>query len=285
MLIRKTLRFMMLALSALAASCIFAPAASGAITAGGLAVVGFSDQSSADDFVLLATTDIAAGEVIYFTNTAWTQTPGQGDFYGVSGGTKSGFQQLMMLTVNETIAKGSIVSTAATSSAFAWTTSGAIGGSGPTNFSKLDLFTTGDQIYIFQSSDGVSPMDVMSSTLDFVYLFDSGEPDFPGFEESTDGYTDGEVPVGLNPNDWTANELDPFGNYRNGSFGFNMALLAPSGTAADWLAAIANESNWTLNELPTTGVNAVPEPSRVMLLGISLGALAFRRGRNVNKLS
>jgi hypothetical protein len=287
MVIRKAFCHMTLALSLLAASGLITPAASGAVTAGGLAVVGFSDDDSgaggSDDFVLLATTDIMAGEVIYFTNTPWTESPD--DFYGVTSGTKSGTQQLLKVTINQTISKGSILSTAtAASSAYTWTNSTAIGGSGPTNFSKLDLFSTGDQIYIFQSSSSTDPMDVNLSTLDFVYLFDSGEPGYDGFNQSFDGVTDGMIPSGLGTGAFTANELTP-GSFNNGTFGFNMSLLAPSGSASDWLEAIANSSNWTLNTLPTTGVSAVPEPSRVLLMSVALGTLAFRRRRNVNKRS
>ena len=300
MVIRKTFCLMTLALSLLAASGVFAPAAQGAVVAGGLAVVGFSDTDSGaggtDDFVLLATTDIMAGEVIYFTNTAWTEASFS-DFYGARE-VKSGFQQLMMLTVNETITKGSIVSTAATSSAFAWTTSTAIGGSGLNDFSKLDLLSTGDQIYIFQSTDtsalpsptqphyAAQPMNVEVSTLDFIYLFDSGEDDlsYHGFNQSFDGYTDGMIPSGLGILDFTANELTP-GSLNNGTFGFNMSLLSPGGSASDWLEAIADASNWTLTSMPTVGVSAVPEPSRVLLMSVALGTLAFRRRRNVNKRS
>ena len=291
--IRKAFSHIILALSMVVSSTF------GAITAGGLAVVGFSDDDSGaggeDNFVLLATTDIDVGDVIYFTNTAWTQTPS--DFFGVTAGAKSGSQQLLMLTVNETISKGSILSTATTSSsAFTWTSSGAIGGSGPTDFSKLDLLNTGDQIYIFQSTDtsalpsptqphyAAEPMNVNVSTLDFVYLFDSGEPGYDGFNQSFDGYTDGMIPSGLGTGAFTANELTP-GSFNNGTFGFNMSLLTPSGSASNWLELIANSSNWSSGSMPTVGVSAVPEPSRVMLLGISLGALAFRRRRNVNKRS
>jgi len=229
--------------AALSASPLFA-----AISAGGLAVVGFTDDNSGvggtDDFVLVATTFIAAGEVIYFTNTGWSSSGGASSFYGVGSGNESGSQQLMRLTLNSSITPGTLLSTADTAnSAFTWTTSGSItGGGGSASYAKLDLLydddvpffnPLGDQIYIFQSTSSTNPMGVSPSQLSFIYLMDNGEPvPLTGFEQPGGAFTGANFPSvadagqGLSMLDHTAVELRNVNNpdgFHVGSFGLNMA--------------------------------------------------------------
>ncbi len=283
-----------------------------AITAGGLAVVGFTDDNSGaggtDDFVLVATTFLAAGEVIYFTNTGWSSSGGSSSFYGVSSGNESGSQQLMRLTLNSAIAPGTLISTADTAnSAFTWKSSGSItGGGGSAHYAKLDLLIDddvpffnplGDQIYIFQSTSSTNPMGVSASQLSFIYLMDNGEPSpLDGFEQPTGPYTGANYPSvsdagqGLSLLNYTAVELRNANNpsgFHGGSFGLNMAapeiqaLQDSGGTAEDWLAAIANPDNWTQGSLPSVPLNilGVPEPSRVVLLMGAFGVVILRRRR------
>lgn len=281
-----------------------------AISAGGLAVVGFTDDNNGagdtDDFVLVATEFIAAGEVIYFTNTGWSSLGGASTFYAVDMGTESGSQQLVRLTLTSSIAPGTLISSADTSnSAFSWTTSGSItGGGGSAEYSKLDLFGTlgiyelGDQIYIFQSADPLNPMDVPPSQLAFIYLMDNGEPEaaINGFENPSADFTGANYPdastvaQGLSLLNHTAVELVN-GTYptglHNGAFGLNMSadeiedLQQFGGSKEDWLAAIANPDNWTSGALPTASLNilGVPEPSRIVLLMGAFGVVILRRRR------
>lgn len=290
------------------AACLVTSSLSAAITAGGLAVVGFTDDNSGaggtDDFVLVATQFIAAGEVIYLTNTGWSSSGGSSDFYAVTAGSESGSQQLVRLTVTSSITPGTLISSADTSnSAFSWTTSGSITGMGGASYNKLDLvtenefaFPAGDQIYIFQSTDPLNPMDVSPAQLSFIYMMDNGEPGAPGFDNPSGDYTGANFPnssdvaQGLHPLDYTAVELRNANNPSGlhfGSFGLDMSapeiqdLQDFGGSAEDWLAAIANPDNWVQGALPSAPLNilGVPEPSRVVLLLSAFGVVILRRRR------
>jgi hypothetical protein len=294
---------------ALALGLFMSSTASAAITAGGLAVIGFSDNNlgpnSDDDFVLVATEFIAAGEVIYLTNTGWSSSGGSSGFYAVSPGTESGSQQLVRLTVNTGINPGTLISSAdITNTAFTWKTSGSITGLfGSAEYSKLDLvdidenfFPAGDQIYVFQSTDPDNPMDVPPDQLSFIYLMDNSEPFSPGFENPSSDFLGANYPLsadvaqGLSPFDHTAVELlsdtYPTGLHTD-IFGLDLSaaeiqdLQTNGGTKAQWLEAIANADNWIGGIMPSTPLNilGVPEPSRVVLLMSAFGVVILRRRR------
>ena len=94
------------------------------VSTGGLAIVGYQDNATTDYFTVLATEDIAAGTVVYFTNNGWSNAGSE--FSGVSSSSfdAAGGQQLMKFTVNSTISHGTVFSSADTSnSAFTWNTS------------------------------------------------------------------------------------------------------------------------------------------------------------------
>lgn len=287
-----------------------------AITAGGLAVIGFTDTGDngglnpTDEFVLVVTESIAAGEVVYFTNTGWSNSGGSSKFYGVGGGpgSESGSQQLMRLTIHTALTPGTLISTSMTSDpAFTWKTSGSITGSGGSaSYRKLDLIDTdggfpagfyGDQIYVFQSTNPFDPTGAAAADLSFIYLLDNGEYLANGFQNPSDGYLGANIPdasnvgQGLSENDDTAVELSPPtavpGGFHTGSFGLNMsasaivALQNNGGTKAQWLEAIANPENWASGSLPTQAltVAGVPEPSRVVLIMGAFGVIILRRRR------
>ena len=91
------------------------------VSTGGLAIVGYQDNATTDFFTVLATEDITAGTVVYFTNNGWSNSGSQ--FNGVSPSSfdAAGGQQLMKFTVTTTITSGTIFSSAdTTSSAFTW---------------------------------------------------------------------------------------------------------------------------------------------------------------------
>lgn len=191
-----------------------------AVTAGGLVVVGYTDNnvetSNGDDVIaLLATETINAGETIYLTNNGWSNDSSMLAFSGADPMNTSakGFEGLTKLTINSTIYAGTVIKTNATSSAFTWTTSGVIptGGSSTDQFGALDLtynkdfpgFYYGDQIYIFQADGlpnpapgaGINPLLHPTS---FIHALSMGRQDDPnsiGFIDATP-YQDGAVPDG-----------------------------------------------------------------------------------------
>ncbi len=284
----------------------------GAISAGGLAVVGFTDDDSGaggtDDFTFLATEDIGIGEVVYFTNNGWSSSGASSGFYGKAPGSDAGARNLLKMTVTGNIQAGTVISTALDAlGLYEWTNSGTISGGAP-SYSKLDLANSdgfsalGDRIYIFQSTQEISPIVVSPDKLSFIYLLDNGEPNSPGFEEPVDAMTGANVPTNLSAVNQTlsvfgktAVELSPTTGlplgFHGGSFTLDMsnpniiALQTAGGYKEDWLNAIANPDNWTSAPiiqgplLVLSSVVAAPEPSRVTLLAGALGAIFLRRRR------
>ncbi len=288
------------------------------ISTGGLAIVGYQDNATTDYFTVLATEDISAGTTVYFTNNGWSNQGYQFSGVSASNANAAGGQQLMELTVNRTITAGTVFSSADTSnSAYTWTTSGTIPGASASFFSPLSLLHNpmspdqgSDQIYILQAGS-IRPLDNITN---FVFALDLGDPNAnpAGFQEPS-GYSSGAVPDGNvrihgnpnnivftnsalsdltngNPNDNTAVALDPNANFHNGTFGLNLsgsaftALNGSGASKADWLAYLADSSNWSPQSSLTTGVGVVniqtvPEPSRALLWALGLTGIAMRRRR------
>lgn len=256
------------------------------ISTGGLAVVGYQDNATTDYFTVLATEDITAGTVVYFTNNGWSNSGSEFSGVSASSSDAAGGQQLMKFTVNSTISRGTIFSSADTSnSAFTWDTSSSIPGASSSFFSNIDLLHDAtqsdrgsDQIYILQAGSS-RPLDNISN---FIFALDLGDPNaFPaGFSEPT-GYSSGAIPDGNvrvngnpaniiftdsalsdqtngNPNDNTAIALDPGSNFHDGTFGLDLsnpdfiALNSAGGTKGDWLAFLADSTHWSAqSSLPT----------------------------------
>ena len=293
------------------------------VSTGGMAIVGYQDNASTDYFTVLATEDIAAGTVVYFTNNGWSNTGSE--FSGVSSSSydATGGQQLMKFTANSTITHGTVFSSADTSnSAFSWDASSSIPGASNSHFSALSLLHNpsvadqgSDQIYILQAGSS-RPLDNISN---FIFALDLGDPNaYPaGFTEPT-GYSSGAVPDGNvrvngnpgniaftnsalsdqangDPNDHTAIALDPAGNFHDGTFGLNLsnpdfiAMNAVGGSKADWLAFLSDSGHWSSQSSLSTGsglinvtLDAVPEPSRFVLLFVGAGVMLLRRTRRTS---
>ncbi|MDB6119118.1 MAG: hypothetical protein JWO08_2899 [Verrucomicrobiaceae bacterium] len=287
------------------------------ISTGGMAIVGYQDNATTDYLTVLTTEAISAGTVVYFTNNGWSNSGSE--FSGVSASSfdGAGGQQLTKFTVNNTIAAGTIFSSADTSNSdFTWDTSSVITGASNSHYSALDLLHDSqqadrgsDQIYIFQAGNS-RPLDNVSN---FVFAIDFGDPNaFPtGFSEPT-GYSSGAIPDGNvkiggdpfftdsalsdqtngDPNDNTAVALDPGSNFHDGIFGLDLsnpdfiALNSTGGTKAEWLAYLADSAHWSSQSSLPTGagivninVVVVPEPSRVLLLFFGSTAMLRRRTR------
>lgn len=251
-----------------------------AVNATDLAIVGYDDYR--DTFSIMALNPLSAGEVIYFTNNGWSSS--LGSFNGADPSQGAGNESLVKLTLNQSIATGSVIASNAVSSAFTWTNSGLIPGQvdGAAVFSDLALDYESDQIYAFQGSAS----NPLLNPSNFIYALNFGSPDNPGFTDSQDSLT-GDVPPGLSEADKTAFAQtnlsfhgDADGNHSGWALNMNSAaiqqLLTNGGTNAQWLGAIANSDNWG----PVfVALDAAPEPTRTMLLlaGLMGGLLRRRR--------
>lgn len=279
---------------------LWGPAAKAALTAGALAVVGYNDNASensgTDSFALVATETINANEVIYLTNNGWNNADRKFQGVSLSGDVGSGIENLVKLTITDTIAAGTIIkSTDLTNTLFSWTTSGTIpmplGSTG--TFSDLDLKfggsgggSWGDQIYLFQVSSDSNPLLHVSN---FVYAISFGDQGAGNVNWYTPQELDrgGDLPDGTvayspydssnyftvdtlsdvensEPNDNTALGLDPSSHFYDGTFGLDLthddviALQTSGGTKADWLRLFNDASHWapTSNIFDDTGIYA-----------------------------
>lgn len=274
--------------------------ADAAVTAGGIAIVGYTDNLSEDTFSIVALEDISPGTTIYFTDNGWNTTDGQ--FRGATSVDGNGNETLTKLSFTSSIAPGTILKCGVNGAGFAWDTSSTITGTSDFySYLALAQSGAGDQIYAFEA-DNDPPLFNPSN---HVFLLDLGDQsNGGGFEDATSSNT-GNIPtgLGLGSPDFTAVELpDPAGgddpaDFHNGSFALNMTapdvfnLNLTGGTKAQWLAAIADTGNWyqydgtgmfdpsAEDSLFTFNVLGVPEPSRAILLmaGIALSILRRRR--------
>ncbi len=244
--------------SALAGSLALSAAstsfAQNTLSPGDVALVGWVDNGSPNDvYALVALADLPAGPILYFTDNGWDGV--SGGFRNTNGPTDgNGNETLAMLTVNSTIAAGTILDTTQTSASFTWTTSGAIPGATSGTFGSLVLTQSGDQVYVFQDDDGQNPMNVGAKVHLFV-LDDTG-----AFEDATTT-GEGNVPPGLSEAGHTALTFQQSGSTQN-FMGFNTSAIA-HGSKDQWLAAIHDPANWTFGSTGTipSGSIAVDPPS------------------------
>jgi hypothetical protein len=287
-----------------------------AVSIGGFAIVGFTDHDSislpdstvGDTFSIAAMEDITAGTVVYFTGNGWSSSGFRGANASATNG--AGLEGLIKLTITTTVAAGSVLRSGFDDVGITWDYTSLVPGTDASN--SLDYYSllplpgsgAGGQIYGFQSSSSNNPLYNVSN---HIFVFDMGDFVSPGFENAVDSAT-GNIPPGLSLMGNSAIEFpdlssainDP-NDFHNGSFALNMfdtdvaALLGTGGTKAQWLALIADPSNWLRYNLEDLGVGPndgdaedelaalnftmVPEPSRAMLVLIGLCGMFLRRRR------
>ncbi len=245
------------ALTALLA-CSFLAAPTSAqinLTAGSVAIIGWQDNGSPTDaFTIVALSDFTPGTTIYFTNNGWT---GLG-FRNPAGTTDgNGAEQLVQFRALNSIPAGTIISSTDVGPDFTWDTSSPIVGALTGSYSTLSLSSAGDQIYAFQHSNIVNPLNT-AIQLHLYMLDDTG-----AFEHASNDNTGG-APPGLSVAGHTMVTFlhdGPTQNY----MAFNTGALS-TGTQDEWLTAIANAANWTFGTtgtLPTGSINVLNCPGLV----------------------
>jgi hypothetical protein len=214
------------------------------LAAGDVAIIGWVDNGSpADALAIVCLADIPAGTRIGFTDNGWDS--GAGTFRNTIGPHDGdGNEQLLLLSAASAIPKGTILRTSDLGPAFAWTTSGAIVGTGVTTgtYAVPNLAQSGDQVYAFQHSSGDNMLNTPVQACLFA-LDDTGS-----FESATSTAT-GDVPPGLSIPAHTALTF-PQSSSGQDFMAFDTSVLA-SGTKAEWLAAIGNAANWTFGAAGT----------------------------------
>jgi MYXO-CTERM domain-containing protein len=258
-----------------AAAALAAFGANAALTAGDIAIIGRTNNTTPDAFSFVALSNIAAGESIYFTDNGWTGT----GYRGAAATDGDGSENLARWTATSAVAAGTIISS--TNANFA-STSTVVGTGVSQKFGNLDFATAGDQINAFQTADTTNPLfNVANQTA--LFAFD----DTNGFEAASTSNTGG-IPTGLTQGSTAVSVNFATG----GTISVKASVLATLGNdKTAWLAAISNTANWaTATALPTGSISvasipvtpSVPEPESYALALASLGlfgALARRRSR------
>lgn len=252
-------------LLSLALAAATAVPAHAALTAGDIAIIGRINNGAPDSFAFVALSNIAAGEIIYFTDNGWTGSA----FRGASATDGDGNENLTRWTAPSAISAGTILS----SIGGGFTTTGGIAGTTSGSYASLALGQSGDQIYAFQNSNTSNPL-FNAATQTHLFAFD----DTNGFENATDS-SSGNVGKGLTAG--TTALTFAF----NGSTSIHVKTSVLAGAAKtkdEWLATFANAQNWEAGALPTgsIAVSAVPEPQTyaLMLSGLlAVGFIARRR--------
>jgi hypothetical protein len=228
---------------------------------GDLAIIGRS--TAANSFSLLTLTNIAAGHIVYFTDSGWNDSLSE----------FRANEDLMRITFVNEVAAGTIIRTSDTSTNWTWTTSGDAPVSG--SLSDLTLAGAGDQIYAFQVAYATNT--IYESDRTFVYVLDdTGE-----FEDATSS-NEGAVPPGLSVVSNTAVTLALSGN---DVIGLNMdAVETNSFTKAGWLAFIADAANWTTAAagIPSGSVPFGERPAALAAPTLSAASLVGSSSFRVN---
>lgn len=253
------------------------------VSAGGVAIIGYNDFNGSITVVALQA--LSAGEDIYFTNNGWSSSSGA--FNGAADDQGAGNESLIKLSTTGVVPKGTVISSTITGSNFVWASSGVIPGTtnGTAEFSNLILDPQSDQIYAFQAQAN----NPLLNPSNFIYALHFGDVDNPVFADASDTLS-GDVPPGLSETAHTAFAQTNLGFHGDGdgnhsSWGLNMSspqissLQLDTGHKEDWLAAIANSSNWSEGQPSIAKLSVAPEPTRTLLLAMGAAGLLLRRSR------
>ncbi len=246
---------------------------SAALVSGSIAIIGYTDNGVPDSLRIAALSPLGAGEVIYFTDNGWTSG---GIFRGATATDGDGNENLLVLTINNPVAAGTVIGSPVNSADWAWTVAGSIPGTTSGAFANLSLSSTGEQITAFQATTS----NPLLNPLTMLYQMDNTG----AFEDATTSGT-GLLATGLTQGTTAVLLPTAPADFLSGTFGLNpadpdvSALQTSGGTQPQWLAVMSDPANWVETPGTFTSLNIlpVPEPGTAALAGLAAAALLRRR--------
>ena len=245
------------ALTLLIFSCFISTAYSGSLSTNDIVLLQFNSDGGGDELVFLPLVDLPAGEIIYFSDGSWNAI---GSAFG------SATERGIKFTVNGSgITAGTLIKLLNPTEVLYELEPSSLGslefyevdGSVETGGSReLALTTIGDQILIFQTSDGV-----ITSTITFIYGFntrsatgyvDGWQADANALSSSL---TDSHVPPGLTAlnssqsNKTTASALGISGLSGGHVDNWQYTGVFTDTTKDGWLNRVHTLSNWSSNDV------------------------------------
>jgi hypothetical protein len=251
------------------------------LSVGDIVILQFNSDGGGDEIVALPLVDLSANSIIYFSDGSWDS--GSSSF-------ESSLERGIKFTVNSSgITAGTLIKLLNPTGGLYELSPASLGslefyelgGSVETGASReLALSTSGDQLLIFQTSDGV-----ITSTITFIYGVNTRSANgyINGWQvdanalSSTFSATDSHLPPGLtalNSSQSNKTTASAFGiSGLSGGHVDNWQYTGPftGATRSEWLERIHTLTNWSSDDLTAYSHTAIAGGANIVTVNSSLG--------------
>jgi hypothetical protein len=255
------------------------------LAAGDMVILQFNSDGDADELVVLPLVDLSANSIIYFSDGSWDS--------GTSGFGSSSERGIKFTVNSSGITAGTLIKLLNPTEGLYELSPASLGslefyelgGSVETSASrKLALSVAGDQVLIFQPSDGV-----ITSAITFIYGFNVRSRDTYTDGWQTDGTTlnststDSHLPPGLtalNSSQSNKTTASAFGiSGLSGAHIDNWQYTGPftAATRSEWLERIHTLTNWSSDDATAYSHAAIASGASSVTVNSTLGTDNFEK--------